>query len=208
MTTLYIEGASTAEGQGGGPDFSRSWASHVRMAYPNDYVVNRAQAGLSLSAINRRWQTAQQEGKLFGEVRILSVGQNEARISPDLKKPTISLQRFAGDLAVFSRATREAGMLSVYIGPQPVDESKTNPTPFGWYIENDLTEEYAAVVKEQAAKDNTSYIDVAELFSTRPIPEVMDDDGRHPNSRGHLLIARSVVRELTVLGVEASLPTL
>lgn len=208
MNMLYIEGASTAEGHGGGTDFMRSWSSHVQNAFPNHYIVNRARAGLSLSAINKKWSAEHQGTRVPGLARILSVGQNEARINPELKKPMITLERFAGDLALFSRATRESGLLPIYIGPQPVDETKTLPVPTtGWYIENDLTEEYADLVREQAALDRTSYVDVAGIFAPHHIADLMDEDGRHPNTRGHLLIGRAVVRELTLLGIEAYEPT-
>ena len=205
MNTIYVEGASTAAGQGGGQERQYSWPRRVQAGIRGYYVDNRAVDGHALKAINRKWEADVANGLGRGVVRILSVGQNEARINPDLKRPMFTLQSFAGQLALFSEHTHKANMLPIYVGPQPVDETKNNPTPQGWYIENDLTEEYAAIIQEQAKRDGAPYVDVAKIFNERPLESVLDDDGRHPNAAGHALIAHQVVCELAIVGIQTSL---
>lgn len=214
MKSYIIEGGSTAHGTGGGEDGMQSWAAELDATMCTDFtslsaepvqVLNRAKPGNTIVGINVRWKNYGEafmanNGVTRRSIRILSVGQNESRIAPDRLQPIIKLGRFATELKQFSDESERLNMQTVYVGPQLADESKCRPMETGWFIENDLVEEYADVIKQRAQQDGMPYVDVAELFSTMPTA-YLDLDGRHPNATGHHTIFQGVKYAIQSLNV-------
>lgn len=60
-------------------------------------------------------------------------------------------------------------MKVLYVGPQPVDASKTLPSSdTGVILQNNLIEQYAGLMRDQAALATEPFIDVRAAF--RPYP--------------------------------------
>ncbi len=205
MKVLIIEGGSSAYGMHA-RDYG-GWAAqlHRDAVLANEQrvlnpvvVTNHAVPGFTLTAINKRFLATNTPARYCHtpdgtSTRILSVGINEAKIMPGMTAPIINLQRFAAGLAMFSDHSSSIGMKVLYVGPQPVDESKTRPSSdTGVILQNDLIEQYAGLMRNQAALAAEPFIDVQAAFRPYPLEAVTAFDGRHPNSLGHQLIYHEV----------------
>ena len=208
MKTVLVEGSSTAYGAGAGSYGGWAAALHRDSLALNDrdrlnpqVVTNLSMPGLTLIAVNKIFNGMRERFRYVPDhslVRILAVGQIESTIPPERTRPIITLGRFARELVVYSEESHAAGAQTLYVGPQMADESVEMPGR--WTIENDLTEEYAGLVRFTAQDTGSTYIDVARLFADNAPEGELLADGRHPNARGHQLIYSAVALELEALG--------
>lgn len=212
MRSILIDGSSTAYGMHGGADGGWAVRLHRETGFYNERnvanpicVYNHGIPGITLPVVNRKSYAAavlHPSGVSNQVVRILSVGINEAKILPGRERPIVSLGHFASELEIYSSKSLLQRAETIYVGPQPVDESKTNPIrETGSIIEDDYVEEYAELMRQQANRDLVPYIDVRAMFAKHDMSEVMHEDGRHPNAFGHRLIYQAVRRELVELNI-------
>lgn len=205
MKTLIVEGGSSAYGMHAGA--YGGWAAQLhrdsilaneQRVFDPIVVTNHALPGLTLTGVNIRFAArntpANNRPSRDGtKTRILSVGINEAKIMPGWTSPIISLGRFASELVSFSDHSADIGMNVLYVGPQPVDEALTLPSSdTNVILQNDLIEQYAGLMRDQAANDAAAYIDVRAALSRHDLTDVTAFDGRHPNTLGHQLIYHEI----------------
>lgn len=207
MRAIIIEGASTAYGMDAG-DYG-GWVAQLhrdRQAYNKEcrcepeVVINHALPGLTLPYFNRRFEetVAPLVKPASDAVRILSVGLNEAKIMPGIKRPILTLGRFSTELATYAEDSARLNLPTIYVGSQPINEAKTKPVPTtGITIEDDLVEEYDAATKAQAEMTAMPFVDVRALFEGHDLDEVLTQDGYHPNELGHKLIYGRVQEALS-----------
>ncbi|MGB4759197.1 MAG: GDSL-type esterase/lipase family protein [Candidatus Saccharimonadales bacterium] len=212
MRSILVDGSSTAYGMHGGADGGWAVRLHRETGFYNEHnvanpicVYNNAIPGITLPVVNRKsYATAVLHAPSVDNqiVRILSVGINEAKILPGRERPIVSLGHFASELEIYSSKSLLQRAETIYVGPQPVDESKTMPIESsGSIIEDDYVNEYAELMRQQANWDLVPYIDVRAMFAQYDMSEVLHEDGRHPNAFGHQLIYQAVRRELVELNI-------
>jgi lysophospholipase L1-like esterase len=208
MKNILIEGDSIAYGNydlsGGG------WAQHLQRELmvksidtpDNPYNVdNRAKSGLVVPVLSRHTEADLAQLDDFGPTTvILQAGLNEAKVMPGLERPLVSMQKFGEHLLRFSDVTLDKGAMQVFVGPPPVDELRTRPIEWsGVILEDDMVEEYAAVMRETAEETGTPYIDTRELFTQADTDVLLSADGYHPNDAGHARIYQAVSEVLEAL---------
>jgi hypothetical protein len=211
MRATLIEGASTAYGMDAGE--YGGWVAQLhrdRQAYNARHrsnpqiVINHSLPGLALPFFNKRFPSTippivdMCDG---AAVRVLSLGINEAKIFPGNARPIIDLPRFTTELSTYARDAADLGIPAIYVGSQPVDESKTRPvSSTGSMIEDDFLEEYDELTRRRAIEDGMPYVDVRTLFGGFALNEVLAEDGYHPNVLGHQVIYLGVQRALAQTG--------
>lgn len=204
MRAVVIEGDSIAFGmfdheQGGWAHrlHTESLALSANRMHDPSVVRNYAVPGMTLSGILHFIEdhTSPVRGARR-KATVLSVGLNESKIFPGHTRPSVDLKLFGHQLMLFNQLAEIMDLKQLYIGPAPVIEEKTRPSPTGCYIEDDLLEEYDAVIAGIARNSGVPYISTRELFSGHELPDVIDDDGRHPNTLGHTLLHHAVSASL------------
>ncbi|HEY4964557.1 MAG TPA: GDSL-type esterase/lipase family protein [Candidatus Saccharimonadales bacterium] len=204
MKLAIIEGSSTAYGTGSTEH--GGWAAAVHrdsLRYNETHslnpliVTNLAVPGKNINSVNKDFSEARPShmtGKNGASLlRILSVGQNEARFGPGMPGPIVSPSAFEGQLIVFAEATAAEGGSAIFVGPQHVDESLTRPCgDTGWTIRNDYIDDYSERIRTVSTEFDIPYVDVKSMFRLYRPSDVLAADGRHPNGFGHSLIHEAV----------------
>lgn len=80
----------------------------------------------------------------------------------------------------------------VFVGLTPVNEKKTNPKGGVICYENKYIKEYNKIIKLTAEANGLLFIDVLNEFEKVDYKKLLDDDGLHPNSKGHQKIFKIV----------------
>jgi hypothetical protein len=213
MSIVLIEGSSTAYGRGVEPGQGLSWAERLehdarRYAqsplYELTRVVSRARVGSNITEINGEWLAT---GPLVAPpgtaIRILSTGQNEARIKRSTGEPRYNLSQFAAELALFGKHTRSVGFEPIYVGPQLLDPARAvdyERSRIG-ILSNERASQIARVMQAHAATEGAPYVDVIALQEATDPALLLSEDGCHPNEAGHRAIYRGVRLALNELHV-------
>lgn len=208
MKRILVDGGSSAYGY---RDYEqKGWVnrlglSTMRMSerYPTNPIVvkNDAEPGRTLPAIAKTHTANAEVYRQAGDVTsVIQVGLNESKIMSGWTRPIISPERFATQILEFCEVQRESGIRTVLVGPQPVDDSRTNRTPEGTLIVDELTASYGDAMREAAEATQTTYVDTRQVFGGMALDQVLAADGYHPNAQGHALIHQAVEATLQDMG--------
>lgn len=153
-------------------------------------IISRLYPEASKRMINR------EEGIIF-----LATGLNDSQLV--LGKPRVTIGQYKANLLDLVGRSSELANTVILVGPNPVDESKVKPLILHpeWSFTNQRVENYSFVVKEACLETGAEYVDILSLFRMKQWRELLHD-GLHPNSAGHVLIARkinTVIRRLLEL---------
>ncbi|MDP3726267.1 MAG: GDSL-type esterase/lipase family protein [bacterium] len=115
------------------------------------------------------------------DIIFCAIGINDSQVS-DSKKgtPLTPLSEFIKNIkGIFDIAEQFTNKI-VFIGLTSVDESKTTPTDWGTYYDNENVKRYDTVIEEFCRKKEVTYIQINNLLSEADL-----FDGIHPNIEGH-----------------------
>jgi len=131
---------------------------------------------------------------------IFAVGINDSRMDEQTGETKTPVRRFSSNLAViFARATRMTQ--KVYcVGLTRVNEKKTRPTMWNANVSyiNDVIKRFDDALKITCRNSCVPYIPVSDVFDTE---KHLDDDGLHPNAKGHELVYEKVKTALEKAGI-------
>lgn len=100
----------------------------------------------------------------------------------------ISLKEFQENLIQLIKLAKKYTQKIIFVGPAPVDQSKTDPAPWAPELsyQTNLVKQYNTAMKQLAEQENLTFVD---LFNDLP-PEYIQTlvDGLHPNAAGHKMI--------------------
>jgi lysophospholipase L1-like esterase len=204
MRRIMVDGDSTAYGYN--DDVVGGWANRLGIATmdmsTNPIIVkNDAEPGRTLPAIVKTHTEKAQAAQRAGDVTsVIQVGLNESKIMLGWTKPIISLKRFGAQALQFCEVQRESGIRTMLIGPQPIDDRRTNRTAEDVLIVDELTASYGEAMRDAAKATETAYIDTRQVFAKFALEQVLDTDGYHPSPYGHELIHQAVQHTLHDMG--------
>jgi lysophospholipase L1-like esterase len=208
MKTILIEGASTAYGSGD-PE-NGGWASRLHsnaikhsIESPADpiMVANFSYPGQTIRRMNAYLEQDINRMRAASKLAVVaSVGLNEARIMPGCTEPILNIDDFDKELRTYLETTEQTGVTPVLMGPQRIDDTRTQPTTYGSIIKQDMVEEYGRQVATVAAEADIPYIDVNALQKPYPVDKVIAADGLHPTTFGHEIIYQATEETLRRLG--------
>jgi lysophospholipase L1-like esterase len=125
---------------------------------------------------------------------ILSAGLNEARSSAKGRSPVVPEDRFRAQLSQYFIVARATDSPAILVGPQWVDECKTQPVAnLGFCVTNEHLEIYGDIMRQVAHKEGAIYVDLYGDFKDNGGIELLADDGCHPNALGHAAIHRQIL---------------
>jgi lysophospholipase L1-like esterase len=208
MRLIAVGGESTAfgyydeENRNGWAGRLQSRAMHLTQATPLDPAIvrNYALPGRTIVSVARELIPELSRLKRLGDVAaILSIGMNEAKIHQGQTRPLVALDAFGAHLIRYAEDTARLAVPTIYVGLCAVDETRTSPAPSGATIEDDLVEEYDAVLEDLAVSTGMPYVPTRSLQVARGLEATLSPDGCHPNAYGHELIEAAVCNELVTL---------
>jgi lysophospholipase L1-like esterase len=151
-------------------------------------VVNRGTSGHTVRDLAARWQTDvidQRPDWLAVMIGINDVWrQFDTPLRTDLQVP---LDEYTRVLTALIEQTRPLVKGLILATPYVIEGNRTDPMRL-------RMDEYGAVVRELAAKHNALFIDTQAAFDTVLVhthPMTLAWDRIHPNTTGHLILARA-----------------
>ena len=204
---IFIFGNSITYGQW---DEQGGWANRVRMYFdtpglplPEDYIItyNLGIPSDTSEGIAARIPTETQarltpnpgvENLQF----IIATGANDSRWLIEENRVAVPPDQFTKNFELITQAAQQFSNDIVFLGLLPCIEEDVLETAklHGWveHFDNTSLSEYNELIKKHCEKHGHKFVDVYSAFIDRGYSDLFSD-GLHPNSKGHELIAKTVV---------------
>lgn len=125
------------------------------------------------------------------KVVLFQIGINDSSMLNGKNK--VSADEFERNLNEIIKITRKFTDKILFVGLTPVNENRTAPVEWdeNLFYKNEFVEKYNEILEEVAFHNDIPFVSLLDKLD-----EKMLEDGLHPNSDGHEIIFREVVRNL------------
>lgn len=128
---------------------------------------------------------------------VFGIGVNDSQYFIDEQEFKTSPEQFENNLEKIIEISKTYTDKITFIGLLPVDDTKTDPTPWtpgkSYKLEN--VEIYNEIIKKICDKENCLFIDVLTTFLNKDYKQLLID-GLHPNTEGHKLLFELIKNRL------------
>lgn len=205
MSQILVFGASIAQGYW---DIEGGWVQKLRKFVDKKFVLNKGSktlvfnlgiSGNTTSDLLSRFESEIKPRLLHKDtIIIFSVGLNDSQYFEKTKKFRTSNFQFRINLQrLFDIAKRFTSKI-LFVGINPVDETKTNPIPWDPLKnhKNIYIKKCNQIIKTVCKEKQIYFIDLFERFEKMDYKKLLFD-GTHPNSAGHQKIFE-IVKEVLI----------
>lgn len=197
QTRIFLSGDSSTYGYGD-PECG-GWGARLKTRMmersaggeiPAREVVNFAISSQSIEQIAMRLPDQVASFPPFPGIGIFMIGAVESVVRPGHTGPRVERPDFIRALNLISKTCMTHTVSPIFVGYHQVDEGRTNPWHNGDRYTNTGISAYNAVAKAHADATGVPYIDLYEIGQN--LNAYLAEDGLHPSSAGHQLIAAAV----------------
>ncbi len=190
MARILIFGASTTYGK---CDPDGGWAGRLRKHIDQraenmdlNSVFNLGVSGDTTEDVIRRFEfeTKQRIEEDEETVFIFGIGVNDAQFLHGKQGTKTPPEKFRKNIRSLIKMARKFSPKIVFLGLEPVDESRTDPWKPNKSYEMEHIEKYNGIIREVCAETNTHFIDKLAQSKQGNYKQLLYD-GLHPNSEGH-----------------------
>jgi len=190
MVTILIFGGSTTYGK---CDPDGGWAGRLRKHIDqnaknidSNSVFNLGISGDTTEDVLRRFEfeTKQRIKEDKDLIFIFSIGVNDTQFLHDKRDTMTSPEKFRKNLIKLMQMAQKFSPKIVFLGFQPVDESRTDPWKPSKSYRMEHIEKYDKIVKEVCKETGVYFIDILPALRQGGYKNILYD-GLHPNSEGH-----------------------
>jgi lysophospholipase L1-like esterase len=190
MVTILIFGGSTTYGKcdpdGGWAGRLRKYIDQNAKNIDSNSIFNLGISGDTTEDVLRRFEfetkhrIKEDEEPIF----IFSIGINDTQFLHDKQDTRISPDKFRKNLMNLIQMARKFSSKIVFLGFQPVDESRTDPWKPNKSYKMEYLEKYDKILKEVCKETGTHFIDILPTLRQGDYKSILYD-GLHPTSEGH-----------------------
>ncbi len=195
MTNILIFGASITWGawdkEGGWVQRLRKFIDKKNISDPNYdcMVYNLGISGDTTEDVLRRFENETKDRAGEKETIIMfSVGVNDSQFDHDKKDLRIQIEKFEENLKKLISLSKKYAPKIIFIGFNPIDQSKVDPIPWTDKIKKsyrkELVEKFDNKVKQVCKEERVYFIEVYDKLIKEDYKALLED-GVHPNSKGH-----------------------
>lgn len=195
MAHILIFGDSIAYGawdrEGGWVQRLRKFLDEKTLAPNSDYccfVYNLGVPGDTTGELLKRieQETKQRQDPTEETIFIFAIGINDSQLIRKKNKLRYSPGKFKKNLENIVAKARQFSSKIVFIGLNPVDESKVNPMPWAMdkAYQNKHIEKFDGIIKSVCAENNLLFVDILPELKKIDYTKLLED-GAHPNTKGH-----------------------
>jgi len=211
-TTIVAFGDSTTATRGQLNIYAKRLAAAPTLQPFDLKIINAGVGGNNTSLASKRFE--RDVLMHHAGIVIIQFGINDAAVdvwrTPPATLPRISLHQFEVNLQHFITAVQSQGAQVILMTPNPMRWTTKLKTLYGkapYTVDepdgfNRLLVKYAASVRKLASAHKVPLVDVYHIFQdyNKQPNQSIDTlllDGMHPNDRGHQIIAKLLIREIT-----------
>jgi len=113
---------------------------------------------------------------------IVAIGTNDSQVG----KIGINIELFKSNVEKLCCIASKFSLKIIFIGPNPVDDLKTNPIPWdeNMFYKNECILNYNNIIKLVCKEEKIYFINMYEEFKKLDYKKLLEN-GVHPNSEGH-----------------------
>lgn len=186
--------------------YARLLAAMIEMRRPDDGIrlLNVAQSGYtSTHCLEETYTRFLAEAP---DLVFIKVGANDSkRFGGPEAGQLVSLDAYTANVTAMVEAfLRHSSARPVLITPLPVNEAIANTFPgfepmrMAW--RNADIEAKADALRELAGRQDLTFVDLTETLGRPASPDLLLDDGLHPNPEGHRRMLKALLRALPTAG--------
>jgi len=190
MVEILIFGSSTTYGK---CDPNGGWAQRLRKYIDenaenidSNSIFNLGISGDTTEELLRRFEFETKQRMKEGEepIFIFLIGINDSQFLHDKQDTRVAPEKFRANLRNLLQMARNFSPKIIFVGFQPVDESRTDPWRPGESYKMKYVEKYDEIVKEVCTETNTHFVDILPILKRNDYKRLLYD-GVHLNSEGH-----------------------
>lgn len=202
MARIFAYGSSTTYGylaREGWADKLKQTMNHRQATQlkPNADVINFGANGRSLDSIAASIDHDVDHFANGRTIGVFMLGLIESRLPSGSKETDMPLQQFVKRLRSLTAAAKQKGIVEVYLGLPPVDETLTKPYRFtGDMFCNDIRLIYDTALQEHASENGCAYIEIWSKFGAEEgqhAQHMVQGEGLHLNDGGHAIVHDAVL---------------
>ncbi len=162
-----------------------SWVNRLRLSLESEnYDILVYNLGVDGDTTNELLKRFDVEAKARQPTAIIfQIGENDSIFIKSQNKQMVSLQQLEKNLQKLIDKAKKFTKVIIFFGCGKVNESKTTPIPWetDYYYTNQNLILYDKKIRDISNKNNIHYLPISNLLKN----EDLDEDGLHPNSKGH-----------------------
>jgi len=204
---ILIFGASTTYGK---YDPDGGWAQRLRKHIDENAKITNTNAifNLGVSGDTSEDLLRRFEFETGGRIKklkenedlifIFSIGVNDSKYNHTKNKMEVEPGKFRENIGNLIQMARKFSPKIVFIGSQPVDDSRVDPAPWNTTksFRLESIKQFNQIVEEVCKEESTHFIEILSEWSQSDHKNLLED-GLHPNAAGHKKIFELVRDFLT-----------
>lgn len=197
MADLYVFGDSIGYGawdeKGGWADRLKQYFHSKKLEEPNkgtsevyNLSVDGDASGDVAKRIKSELQSRRKPWSTLDDVVLVAIGTNDAYAVDEPSNFPVSPDDYLENLKSILKDVQSVGLRIAFMSLDPVDESQTNPCPWGaYYWTNDRISLLNGVLEKFCTDNKLPLLNLYDRLLAEPDFESMLFDGAHPNTIGH-----------------------
>ncbi len=207
MSVLFLFGDSITYGAWDGQ--LSGWANQLR-AYADQRVFTDPDfyslvyclgiPGETTSGLVNRFKHETEARLRIGQenIFVFAYGANDAKFPKDQQIFTTAPELFEKNLDQAITEAKKYSKNIFLLGITPVIEEQVNARGKSLFY-NKNVDQYNTIIKALADKQAVEFIDLSDKFGVADPKSLFDEDGLHPNDKGHAIIFEAVKNKLEKL---------
>ena len=120
------------------------------------------------------------------DIIIFNIGTNDSGFLASKKDNWINSKKFRKNIKNLIELAKKFSEKIIFVGPIPVDESKTTPIPWAPDVSytNETIKKYSEIIDSVCKENKVYFIDLSDKFLKLDYKS-LSEDGVHPNPKGH-----------------------
>jgi len=143
------------------------------------------------------FETKQRSKENEETIFIFAIGVNDSQFIHSQNGLRFSPQKFQDNIQKLVKIAKKFSSKIIFVGLFPVDESKTNPTPWNKdkSYKNKDVQKNNEIIKTICKENDINFVEIYDRLTKVNYKSLLED-GLHPNSKGHEKIFEIVKDQL------------
>lgn len=146
-----------------------------------------------LNRIKTELPSRRESDSAESNIILFALGLNDSVYLIDEDRPRFTAQEFRSNVQTLAQVARTYSATVGFVGLFLVDQSAVDPIPWapGKAYRNSLIRNFDSIIRDLCISNHLHYIELMNMWDEEHAKHYLQD-GAHPNSQGHALIANNI----------------